>query len=400
MDNFTYQNGTKILFGRGTETEVGVETKKHSSKVLLHTGMGSIKRTGLFDAVVSSLEKAGVAWVELAGAQPNPRLSLVHKGIQMCREQKLDFILAVGGGSVIDSAKAIAAGVPYQGDVWDFFVGKAKVTSALPVGTVLTIPAAGSETSGSTVVTNEDGNYKKGLTSEEFLRPVFSILNPELTKTLPVYETAVGAADIMSHVFERYFTNSQNVDFSDRLCEAVLKGVIRNLPLVLAKPQDYDARAELMWLGTQAHSDLIGMGRVGDWATHDIEHELSGIYDVPHGAGLAVMFPAWMKFNLTHDLDRFCQVAVRVWNLEMDHKNPKKTALEGIAKLQGFWASCGLATSLEKLGIHDNRYAEMAEKATGKGKRKLGNFVKLEQKDVVSIYELASEKGASLGAAR
>jgi alcohol dehydrogenase YqhD (iron-dependent ADH family) len=389
MDNFEYQNATKILFGRGMEAHVGTETKKHSSRVLVHTGMGSVKRSGLFDSVTHALDAAGVTWMELAGVQPNPRLSLVQQGIKLCRDNKLDFILAVGGGSVIDSAKAIAAGVPYSGNVWDFYTGKASPTAALKVATVLTIPAAGSETSGSTVITNEDGGYKKGLTSNDFLRPVFSILNPELTKTLPLYETAVGAADIMSHVFERYFTNTTNVDYSDRLCEATLKGVIRNLPLVLAKPLDYDARAELMWLGTQAHSDLIGMGREGDWATHGIEHELSGIYDVPHGAGLAVMFPAWMKFNLTHDVERFCQLAVRVWNVEMDHKNPKKTALEGIAKLQGFWASCGLATNLKGLGITDNRYAEMAAKATGKGSWKLGNFVKLDQKDVVSIYELA-----------
>ncbi|HTH13389.1 MAG TPA: iron-containing alcohol dehydrogenase, partial [Spirochaetia bacterium] len=245
MDNFVFHNATKILFGRGTEAQVGAETKRHASKVLLHTGMGSVKRSGLFDRVTKSLAEAGVEYVELAGAQPNPRLSLVRQGIQICRDQKIGFILALGGGSVIDSAKAIAAGVPYQGDVWDFYEGKASPRAALPVGVVLTIPAAGSETSGSTVITKEEGGFKRGLTSEEFLRPVFSILNPELTATLPVYETAVGAADIMSHVMERYFTNTRNVDYSDRLCEATMKGVVRNLPPVLARPQDYDARAEL-----------------------------------------------------------------------------------------------------------------------------------------------------------
>ena len=389
MDNFVFHNATKILFGRGTEAQVGAETKRHASKVLLHTGMGSVKRSGLFDRVTKSLAEAGVEYVELAGAQPNPRLSLVRQGIQICRDQKIGFILALGGGSVIDSAKAIAAGVPYQGDVWDFYEGKASPRAALPVGVVLTIPAAGSETSGSTVITKEEGGFKRGLTSEEFLRPVFSILNPELTATLPVYETAVGAADIMSHVMERYFTNTRNVDYSDRLCEATMKGVVRNLPPVLARPQDYDARAELMWLGTQAHSDLIGMGREGDWASHGIEHEISGIYDVPHGAGLAVVFPAWMKHVYKHDVDRFCQWAVRVWNVEMDHKNPEKTALEGIARLEGFYLSCGLPVTLAGLGVPTDRLGEMADKATGKGRWTLGSFVKLDRNAVLDILTLA-----------
>jgi alcohol dehydrogenase YqhD (iron-dependent ADH family) len=389
MDNFTYQNATKILFGKGMEAQVGAETKRHATKVLLHTGMGSVKRSGLFDRVVASLKAAGVEYVELSGVQPNPRLALVQKGIELCRSQKIGFILAVGGGSVIDSAKAIAAGVPYSGDVWDFFDGKAQPGAALPLGCVLTIPAAGSETSGSTVVTKEEGGFKRGLTSNEYLRPAFAILNPELTTTLPVYETAVGAADIMAHVMERYFTNTTHVDFSDRLCEAVLKGVIRNLPIVLARPNDYDARAELMWLGTQAHSDLIGLGREGDWASHGIEHELSGLYDVPHGAGLATVFPAWMKYVYRHDLARFAQFAVRVWNVEMDHRNPEKTALEGIAKLQGFLSSCGLPTSLGELKVPNDKLEVMADKATGGNRWKLGSFVKLDRNAVHEILKIA-----------
>lgn len=389
MDNFTYHNATKIVFGRGTESQVGAETKRHAKKVLLLTGMGSVKRSGLFDRVASSLKAADVEWVELSGVQPNPRLSLVRQGIELCRQHQIPFVLAVGGGSVIDSAKAIAAGVPYAGDVWDFYDGKARVQAALPVGCVLTIPAAGSETSGSTVITKEEGGFKRGLTSTEFLRPVFSILNPELTATLPVYETAVGAADIMAHVMERYFTNTTAVDFSDRLCEAVLKGVIRNLPLALARPQDYDARAELMWLGTQAHSDLIGMGREGDWSSHGIEHELSGLYDVPHGAGLATVFPAWMKYVYRHDLPRFVQFAVRVWNVEADHRNPEKTALEGIARLQGFLSSCGLPTTLKELGVPDDKLEVMADKATGGDRHKVGSFVKLDRQAVVDILKLA-----------
>jgi len=389
MDNFVYHNATKILFGKGTEAQVGAETKRYNTKVLVHTGQGSVKRSGLFDRVVKSLKAAGVEFVELAGVQPNPRLGLVQQGIQLCRDHKIGFILAVGGGSVIDSSKAIAAGVAYAGNVWDFYEGKATPQAALPVGCVLTIPAAGSETSGSTVITKEEGGFKRGLTSTEFLRPVFAVLDPELTATLPVFETAVGAADIMSHVMERYFTNTANVDYSDRLCEATMRGVIRNLPIVLARPHDYDARAELMWLGTQAHSDLIGMGREGDWASHDIEHELSGLYDVPHGAGLATVFPAWMKHVYRHDLARFNQWAVRVWNVEQDYKNPEKTALEGIAKLQGFYTSCGLPTSLSELKVPDDKLEVMADKATSGNRRTVGKFVKLDRDGVLAVLKLA-----------
>jgi hypothetical protein len=389
MDNFTYHNYTKLIFGKGTESQVGAETKRYATKILLHTGMGSVKRTGLFDRVVASLKQAGVEFVELAGVVPNPRLSLVREGIALCRKHKLGFILALGGGSVIDSAKAIAAGVPYEGDVWDFYEGKAVCQAALPLGVVLTIPAAGSETSSGTVITKEEGGFKRAFGSEEHLRPAFSILNPELTVTLPVYETAVGAADIMSHVLERYFTNTTHVDYSDRLCEATMRGVIRNLPLVLARPNDYDARAELMWLGTQAHSDLIGLGREGDWASHDIEHEISGLYDVPHGAGLATVFPAWMKYVYRHDLARFVQWAVRVWNVEMDHQNPEKTALEGIAKLEGFYKSCGLPTTLKDLGVPTDKLEVMADKGTSGGRRTLGRFVKLDRDGVLAVLKLA-----------
>jgi alcohol dehydrogenase YqhD (iron-dependent ADH family) len=389
MNNFTYHNATKIIFGKGTESQVGDETKRYATKVLLHTGMGSVKRSGLFDRVTKSLQAAGVDFVELSGVQPNPRLGLVRQGIKLCREQKIGFVLAVGGGSVLDSAKAVAAGVPYSGDVWDFYDGQARPEAALPVGCVLTIPAAGSETSGSSVITKEEGGFKRGLTSTEFLRPAFAILNPELTVTLPPFETAVGAADIMSHVMERYFTNTAHVDFTDRLCEATLKGVIRNLPLVLANPRDYDARAELMWLGTIAHNDLLGTGREEDWASHGIEHELSGLYDVPHGAGLATVFPAWMKSVYRHKLPRFCQFAVRVWNVEMDHANPEKTALEGIAKLQGFYTSCGLPVNLKELGVPDDKLGVMADKATAGNRHQLGNFVKLDRNAVLDVLKLA-----------
>jgi alcohol dehydrogenase YqhD (iron-dependent ADH family) len=389
MESFTYHNATKIIFGQGTESRVGVETAAISTKILLHWGMGSVQRSGLLDRVKASLKAAGVEWTELAGVQPNPRLALVEQGIKLCREGKLGLVLAVGGGSVIDSAKAIAAGVPYAGPVWDFYCGKARPAAALPVATVLTIPAAGSETSGSTVITNEDGLLKRGLTCDGHLRPVFSILNPQLTTTLSPKDTAVGAADIMAHVMERYFTNSRAVDYSDRLCEATMRSVVRNLPRVLAAPGDCDARAELMWTGTNAHSDLIGMGRVGDWASHGIEHELSGIYDIAHGAGLAIVFPAWMKFVLAHDPGRFAQWANRVWDVEADFGQPEDCGREGIRRLEDFYRSCGLPVRLGELGIGADRLAEMAAKATDGGRHTLGNFVKLDQAAVLAILKLA-----------
>lgn len=389
MDSFVFKNATKIIFGRDSETQVGSEVARYAKKVLLHSGQGSARRSGLLERVTTALHAAGVEFVELAGVQPNPRLSLVREGIRLCREHGIDFILAVGGGSVIDSAKAIAAGVPYAGDVWDFYDYTAQPQAALGIGCVLTIPAAGSESSGSTVITKEEGQLKRGMTCDKHLRPVFAIMNPALTATLSVKDTAIGAADIMSHVMERYFTNSTAVDYSDRLCEATMRSVIHNLPRVLAAPQDYDARAELMWTGTNAHSDLIGMGRAGDWASHEIEHELSALYDIPHGAGLAIVFPAWMTYVYRHDLARFAQWAVRVWGVEADFRAPEQVALEGIQRLEAFYTACGLPTTLKEVGIGCERLDEMAARATANGTRTLGNFVKLDQAAVRAILELA-----------
>lgn len=360
-----------------------------ASKILLHAGQGNALRSGLLGRVKADLSAAGVDFVELLGVQPNPRLSLVQEGIELCRRNGLEGILAVGGGSAIDSAKAIAAGVPYAGDVWDFYAGKAVPQSALPVGVVLTIPAAGSESSGSSVITKEEGWLKRGLTADHCLRPAFAILDPELTLSLPPYQTAVGAADIMSHVMERYFTNSPDVDFSDRLCEATMRALIRSLPLVLEDPSNLAARSELMWIGTVAHNDLLGMGREGDWASHDIEHELSGIYDIPHGAGLAIVFPAWMRHVLAHDPARFAQWAERVWGVEPDYRDPGRTGLEGIRRLEAFYRSCGLAGRLSELGVKDDRSVEMAAKATAGGTRTVGRFVKLDQAAVAAILASA-----------
>ena len=386
MENFTFQNATKIIFGKGSEAETGRETARHGKKALLHYGGGSIRASGLYDRVCRSLREAGVEFVELGGVKPNPRLGLVQEGIRLCRDRKIDFILAVGGGSVIDSAKAIAIGVPHNGDVWDFYARKLPVEQSLPVGVVLTIPAAGSESSNGSVITNEQGWYKKDA-GGECMRPRFAIMNPELTFSLPPYQTACGAADIMAHVMERYFTRVQSVDFTDRLCEATLRTIIENVPVALAKPDDYDSRAEIMWASTIAHNDLLGTGRVGDWASHYIEHELSGIYDVAHGAGLAVVFPAWMKHVYRNDVSRFARFASRVWGVEPRFDWPERTALEGIGRAKTFFRDIGLPTSLKELGVTDDRTEEMAKKATEKGP--LGNFVKLGFSDVVSIYKLA-----------
>jgi len=388
MENFVFQNKTKIIFGRDTENQVGEEVKAHSSKVLLHYGAASIKKSGLYDKVAASLKKSGVEFFELSGVLPNPRLSLVKEGIELCRKNGIGFILAVGGGSVIDSAKAIAAGVPYKGDVWDFYTGKGQPTEALPVATVLTIPAAGSEASPSSVITNTDGDFKRGLTND-LLRPVFSILNPELTFTLPNYQTACGAADIMAHIMERYFTTTECADFTDRLCEATMKAIIHNVPTCIKENKNYEVRAEVMWAGCVAHNDLLGTGRNQDWASHGIEHEISGIYDVAHGAGLAVVFPAWMKFVYKNNINRFVQFASRVWNVEIDFHNQEKTALAGIAALENFFVSIGLPVRLKDMDIKDDRLAEMADKATGNGSWTMGGFVKLSRNDVFEILKLA-----------
>lgn len=386
MENFVFQNTTKIVFGKGTENHVANEIKGLGKNVLLHYGGGSIKKYGLYDRIVASLKEAGLNFVELGGVQPNPRLSLVYKGIELCRENKIDFILAVGGGSVIDSAKAIAIGVPYQGDVWDFYTGKAQVEEALPIGVVLTIAAAGSESSPGSVITKEEGELKRDCLSD-LIRPKFAILNPELTYTLPEEQTLYGATDIMAHLMERYFTQTKDVDFTDRLLEGALKTIIKNLPIVLKDPQNYGARAQIMWAGTVAHGDLLGTGRIGDWASHNIEHELSGIYDVAHGAGLAVIFPAWMKYVYKENIARFAQFAVRVWDVEADFNNLEEVALEGIRRIENFFKSVGLPVTLGELGIPEDKLELMAEKCTERGP--VGNFKKLFKEDVLKIYRLA-----------
>lgn len=388
MQNFEFLSPTRIIFGKGVEKDVGREVKKYGKKVLLHYGGSSIKKSGLYDVIIKSLKDEGVNFIELSGVQPNPRLSLVKKGIDLCRRENVDFILAVGGGSVIDSAKGISMGVHYDGDVWDFYISAVEPETVIPVGVVLTIPAAGSEASKSSVITNEDGWYKRGKNSG-IIKPVFAIMNPELTFTLPPYQTACGATDIMAHVMERYFTNDTGVDLTDRLCEAVLKTIIANAPVALENPKDYDARANIMWASTLAHNDLLSTGRTGDWTSHQIEHELSGIYDVAHGAGLAVAFPAWMKYVFRHDVNRFVQFAVRVWGVDPTFDNPEKTALEGIKRLENFFRAIGLPVTLSELGITDDRLEEMANKCRKTNGDKIGFFVPLDNSDILEILKLA-----------
>ncbi|MCL5985145.1 MAG: iron-containing alcohol dehydrogenase [Actinobacteria bacterium] len=388
MENFIFQNSTRIIFGKGTEEQVGSEVSRFSKKILLHYGGGSIKKIGLYDRVIKSLKESKIDYIELPGVKPNPRLSLVREGIKICRKNNIDFILAVGGGSVIDSAKAIAIGVPYDGDVWDFFTRKVKGKEAIPIGVVLTIPAAGSETSMAAVITNEEQGLKLCNIGIEKLRPRFSILNSELTFSLPPYQTASGAVDIMAHVMERYFTQTRDVDITDRLCEATLKTMIKFVPIVLAEPRNYAARAEIMWAGTIAHNDLLGTGRVEDWSSHNIEHGISSINDMAHGAGLAIVFPAWMKYVYRANVNRFAQFAIRVWNVEQSFDSQKGVALEGINKLESFFRYIDMPCSLREIGIGRDHFDEIAAITTFYGS--IGNLMKLNKEDVIKILDLAT----------
>lgn len=389
MDNFNFYSPTEFIFGRDTENNCGEYVKKHGgSKVLIHYGGGSVVRSGLLDRVKRSLEKNGVEYVELGGVQPNPRDTKVYEGIEICRANNVDFILSVGGGSCIDSAKAIAIGVGYGGDFWDFYTGKAEVTSALPIGTVLTIAAAGSEGSGASVITKEDGMLKRDVGSD-LLRPKFSVLNPALTCTLPAYQTACGVTDIMAHVFERYFTNTKEVEITDRLCEAVLLTMIKETPRVIADPDNYEARANIMWAGTVAHNDIVGVGRSQDWNSHAIEHELSGLYDCAHGAGLAVIMPAWMEFVMEHDVMRFAQAAVRVWGAEMNFQDPADTARKGIKAFRRFLHDIGMPINFAELGAREEDIPKLVEKL-GVGDGRTWGFVPLSAEDVTKIYTIAA----------
>ena len=386
MHNFIWYNPTRIIYGKDTHQNVGEEVAKYSKNILLHYGGKSIKATGVYETVTRSLKQAEVHFTELGGVQPNPRLSLVYQGIELCRKENIDFILAVGGGSVIDSAKAIAVGTEYSGDVWDFYAKGIKPQKALKTGVVLTIPAAGSESSDGSVITKEDTKDKCSCCTD-LMYPQFAILNPALCYTLPEHQIRAGGADILSHIMERYFVPNQNTDLSDRLCEAAMQALIENLPKVLEERENYDAWAEVMWTGNVAHNGLLGKGRDEDWASHGIEHELSGIYDIAHGAGLAIVFPAWMKYVYHAHPERFVQFGERVFGISREDKSDDEVCKAAIGALEDFFHRIGLPTRLKDVGIDKENFDHMAEKACRNGK--LGSFMPLTKEDVKEIYELA-----------
>ena len=389
MKDFIYYAPTQVVFGALSEDKTGKLVKQYSgTKVLVHYGGQSAERSGLLDKICRALEAEGIAYVKLGGVVPNPRLSKVHEGIELCRKEKVDFILAVGGGSVIDSAKAIAFGVPYEGEVWDFYMGRAHAEACLPVATVLTIPAAGSEGSGNSVITKVDTLQKLSLRVPELLRPVFSIMNPELTYTLPPFQTACGIADMMVHIMERYFTNTQDVEISDCLCEGTLTAIIKEAYRIKQNPGDYGARANIMWCGTIAHNGTCGVGCEEDWASHFLEHEVSAIYNVTHGAGLSVIVPAWMTFMAGHNPKKIARFANRVFGVP-ESEDLEEMALAGVSRLKHFFRFIGLPVNFKELGIENPDIDRLADSLHRNKGEFVGNYVKLTKQDSKEIYRLA-----------
>lgn len=389
MNNFTFYSPTEFVFGKGTEMQTGELVRKYgASKVLIVYGGGSVVRSGLLEHVRQTLAQTGIPCLELGGVQPNPIDTKVYEGIDLCRREGVDFVLAVGGGSVIDTAKAIAAGVPYEGDFWDFYIQKATVSSALKVAVVLTIPAAGSEGSGNSVITKVSTLQKMSLRAPELLRPRFSIMNPELTFTLPPYQTAAGIVDMMAHIMERYFTNTADTEIADRLCEGTLKAIITEAPRVMADPKDYGARANIMWSGMIAHNGTCGVGNEEDWASHFMEHEISALYDVTHGAGLAVIFPAWLTWMASHHVEKVAQYAARVWDVPVS-EDLKAMALEGVARLKSFFTSIGMPVNFAQLGVEHPDIELLVEHLHANKGEQVGCYVRLGRKETREIYELA-----------
>ena len=389
MENFHFYSPTYFSFGKKAEYGVGKLVKKFGgNKVLLHFGGSSAQKSGLLDIVRGALSKEKIEVVELGGVKPNPKSGLVYEGIELCKKEKVDFILAVGGGSVIDSAKAIAVGCLYDGDFWDFYSGKAKVEKAIPIGTVLTIAAAGSEGSPDSVITHENGNLKWATSGDE-LRPKFSILNPEYTCLLPDYQSACGIVDIFVHLTERYFSNTQNVEITDRLLEGVLKTMISQGKLCTENPKDYDIRANIMWAGMVAHNNVCGVGREQDWASHGIEHELSALYDCAHGAGLAVIFPAWLSFVAKENPSKVIQFAKRVFDINYSEQN--KIIEEVVKQVKEFFSSLGMPINFEQLGAKREDIPYMVSRLIDDDRKRLGNYVRLDKEAITKIYNLACE---------
>lgn len=386
MRNFEFYNPTKLIFGKGTLEALKTEVPKYGKNVLLMYGGGSIKRSGLYDKVMDVLQSVDAVVTELAGVEPNPRLSTVHKGVDLCHEHHIDLILAVGGGSVLDCAKAVAVGAKYDGDMWDFVERKAAPQGALPLGTVLTMAATGSEMNNGSVITNEVTKEKMGWGSVHAY-PAFSILDPENTYTLPRDQTVYGMVDIMSHVLEHYFHTDSNTPVQDGFCETLLRTVIETGPKLVEDLNNYELRETIMYCGTMALNGMVSMGFAGDWATHNIEHAVSAVYDIPHGGGLAILFPQWMKYNLSTNPARFRKLAVNVFGIDPAGKTDEEVGLEGIEALRSFWDSIGAPKTLGDYDIDDSEIGIMADKAVRFGP--FGNFRKLDREDVVEIYKMA-----------
>lgn len=386
MRNFEFYNPTKLIFGKGTLEALKTEVPKYGKNVLLMYGGGSIKRSGLYDKVMDVLQSVDAVVTELAGVEPNPRLSTVHKGVDLCHEHHIDLILAVGGGSVLDCAKAVAVGAKYDGDMWDFVERKAAPQGALPLGTVLTMAATGSEMNSGSVITNEVTKEKMGWGSVHAY-PAFSILDPENTYTLPRDQTVYGMVDIMSHVLEHYFHTDGNTPVQDGFCETLLRTVIETGPKLVEDLNNYELRETIMYCGTMALNGMVNMGFAGDWATHNIEHAVSAVYDIPHGGGLAILFPQWMRYNLSTNPARFRKLAVNVFGIDPAGKTDEEIGLEGIEALRSFWDSIGAPKTLGDYDIDDSEIGIMADKAVRFGP--FGNFRKLDREDVVEIYKMA-----------
>lgn len=392
MKDFNFYAPTRVVFGRNAEKQIGQLVKANGGhKVLIHYGGGSAERSGLLGVVRQQLQDAGISFVELGGVVPNPLLSLVYQGIELCRREQVDFLLAVGGGSVIDSAKAIGYGVPYDGDVWDFWTGKAVPAQCLPIGTVLTIPAAGSEMSSSCVITKDDGLIKRGINSD-LCRCRFAVMNPELTYTLPPYQTAAGATDIMMHTMERYFTTVDDMTLTDAISEALLRTVKDAALVVMEHPEDYRHRAQIMWAGSLAHNDLTECGTEKDFATHRLEHELSALFGVTHGAGLAALWPSWARYVMKKHVSRFVQFAVNVMGVENDFSHPEETAEKGIRAMEDWYRKIGMPTNIHELigrEVTDEEISVMVDKCSRGGTITLGAIEVLDSAAMRRIYEMA-----------
>ena len=391
MENFEFFIPTRVIFGKETHLQVGKIVKEYGfHRVLVHFGGASAKKTGLLDAVLDALKAEGIGYVTLGGVQANPTLSMVRQGIELCLKETVDFVLAVGGGSVIDSAKCIADGAGNPGvDVWSYFRHEAVPRTALPVGTILTLSASGSEMSASCVITNEENGFKRGFNSTTH-RPLFSICNPELTYSVSRYQTGCGTVDIMMHTLERYFTQTRDTMLTDRIAEGILKSTIEAGRIADREPDNYEARATLMWAGSLSHNGLTSAGRSFLMQVHQMEHELSGMYpQIAHGAGLSALWPSWARYVCSHDVSRFARYGVNVWNIDMDFGNPMNTALAGIQATEDFYKSLGMPVTLKELGVERDRIEEMAEKCTNMGQRKLSGIVELGREEIIEIYGMA-----------